>query len=60
MEYVDFLSIHGINTIEHLNNCLRKAESWMKHVCSEGRVKFIGYSTHGGEEIAIPAANQGV
>ena len=61
MEYVDFLSIHGINTIEHLNNCLMKggAMDEARLLQKEGRVKFIGYSTHGGEEIAIPAARSG-
>ena len=51
MEYVDFLSIHGINTIEHLNNCLRKGGVMdeARLLQKEGRVKFIGYSTHGGE-----------
>ena len=61
MEYVDFLSIHGINTIEHLNNCLMNGGVMdeARQLQKEGRVKFIGYSTHGGEEIAIPAAKSG-
>jgi len=61
LEYVDFLSIHGINTPELLEQTLRK-DGFMKEVRQlqkEGRVRFVGYSTHAGPETVIPAAESG-
>lgn len=49
LDYVDLLGIHGINTREHLDwtlrpgGCLDRARRWQ----AEGRVRFIGFSTHG-------------
>jgi predicted aldo/keto reductase-like oxidoreductase len=61
LEYVDFLSVHGINLPGLLDDTLRK-DGFMKEIRQlqkEGRVRFVGYSTHGGPEIAIPAAESG-
>ena len=61
LEYVDFLSIHGINTNELLEQALMK-DGFMKEVRQlqrEGRVRFVGYSTHAGPETVIPAAESG-
>lgn len=47
-ERIDLLSIHGINTAEHLEQtlrpggCLEVAQRWQ----AEGRVAHIGFSTH--------------
>ena len=49
LEYVDLLGLHGINNDETLEwslrpgGCLTLARQWQK----EGRVRFIGFSTHG-------------
>jgi predicted aldo/keto reductase-like oxidoreductase len=61
LEYVDFLSIHGINHPQHLEACLLRGGPMdeVRELQREGRVRFVGYSTHGGPETAIPAAASG-
>lgn len=61
LEYVDFLSIHGINHPQHLEQCLQRggAMDEVRALQQEGRVRFVGYSTHGGPEVALPAAASG-
>jgi len=49
LDYVDLFSIHGINNEETLQQTIRKGgclEAALK-LKAEGRVKFIGFSTHG-------------
>ena len=61
LDYVDFLSIHGMNTPELVEGVLKKG-GYMEEVRQlqkDGRVRFVGYSTHGGPEVAIPAAESG-
>jgi predicted aldo/keto reductase-like oxidoreductase len=61
LDYVDFLSIHGVNTPELLADALRK-EGFMKEVRQlqkEGRVRFVGFSTHAGPEVVVPACESG-
>jgi uncharacterized protein len=61
LEYIDLLGIHGINNEETLEQTLRKggcldeARKWQK----EGKVRFIGFSTHGSTEIITKAINTG-
>ena len=61
LEYIDLLGIHGINNEETLHNtlkpggCLEEARKLQK----EGRVRFIGFSTHGSTEIITKAINTG-
>ncbi len=61
LEYIDLLGIHGINNEETLHNtirpggCLDEARKWQK----EGKVRFIGFSTHGSTEIITKAINTG-
>ena len=49
LDYIDLLGLHGINNDEVLEwsirkgGCLDAARQWQK----EGRVRFIGFSTHG-------------
>ena len=61
VDYVDFLSIHGINLPNHLEELFRTggAMDQVRELQREGRVRFVGYSTHGGPEIAVPAAKSG-
>jgi predicted aldo/keto reductase-like oxidoreductase len=54
MEYVDILYIHGVRNIEMLSykpiiNTVRKLKK-------EGKIKFIGFSTHANEPALINAA----
>jgi uncharacterized protein len=57
LDYVDLLSIHGINNQETFNQsmrpggCLEVAQSLQ----ALGKVRFIGFSTHGATEIILQA-----
>ena len=57
LEYVDLLGIHGINTLELLEDivkpggCLEMARQWQ----AEGKVRFIGFSTHGPADVIVKA-----
>lgn len=61
LDYVDFLSVHGINLPEHLDMCLRKGGCLdaIRRLQQEGRVRFCGFSTHGGPEVVVPACSTG-
>jgi len=49
LEYVDLLGIHGINNRELLDHALRPggALAVARQLQREGRVRFVGFSTHG-------------
>jgi hypothetical protein len=55
LDYVDLLGFHGINTEEILHDsirpggCLEQARQWQ----AEGKVRFIGFSTHGALETIL-------
>ncbi|MBO1056980.1 MAG: aldo/keto reductase [Dolichospermum sp. JUN01] len=59
LDYVDLFSLHGINNAETWNDsiceggCLEVA----KQLQSEGKIKFIGFSTHSPTEIILQAIN---
>ncbi len=59
LDSVDLLSFHGINTDEILDwvlrpgGCMEVARKWQR----DGRVRFVGYSTHGTERV-ISKANE--
>lgn len=61
LEYVDFLSIHGINNQELLESSLKKGGSLdaIRQLQKEGRVRFAGFSTHGGPETVVSACETG-
>ena len=56
-DYIDCLALHGINTWEHLewvtkpDGCLAAIHQAM----SEGKVKHLGFSTHGSPELILAA-----
>ena len=60
-EYVDFLSIHGINLPEHVEPTMRKGGCLdaVRQLQKEGRVRFCGFSTHAGPELVIPLCETG-
>lgn len=57
LDYVDLLGLHGINTQELLDysirpgGCLDVARQFQ----AEGKVRFIGFSTHGSTDIILKA-----
>jgi hypothetical protein len=61
LEYIDLLGIHGINTPELLEmtirpgGCLDQVQRWQ----AEGRVRFVGFSTHGPTDVIIQAIETG-
>jgi len=61
LEYVDLLSLHGINNRQLLdwslkkNGCLAAARRLQK----EGRVRFVGFSTHATTDIILQAVQGG-
>ena len=61
LDYVDFLSIHGINTSGLLETSLKQdgCISAIRQLQKEGRVRFCGFSTHAGPEVVVPACETG-
>ena len=61
LEYIDLLGLHGINNEETFYNsmrpggCLEEARKLQQ----QGKVRFIGFSTHGSTEIITKAINTG-
>ena len=57
LDYVDLLGIHGINTFELLEETVKPggylelARQWQ----AEGKVRFIGFSTHGSTDVIVKA-----
>lgn len=59
LDYVDLLGIHGINNVELLDYCTRPngCLDVVRKLQAQGKVKFIGFSTHGATDIIIQAIN---
>ncbi|KAF3888543.1 MULTISPECIES: aldo/keto reductase [Nostocales] len=59
LDYVDLLAIHGINNAELLNHTIRPGGclEFVHKLQAQGKVKFIGFSTHGATDIIIQAIN---
>lgn len=61
LDYVDLLALHGVNNRQLLdwslkkNGCLAAARKLQK----EGRVRFVGFSTHATTDIILDAVNSG-
>ncbi|MEH2247201.1 aldo/keto reductase [Nostoc sp.] len=59
LDYVDLLGLHGINHAESLDysirpgGCLEVAQQLQ----AEGKVRFIGFSTHGSTDIIVQTIN---
>jgi predicted aldo/keto reductase-like oxidoreductase len=62
VDYVDLLGLHGINTPELLDDCLRSGGCLdvAKTLQAQGKVRFIGFSTHAPLEVILTviASNQ--
>jgi len=61
LDHVDLLSFHGINTPELLDLTLKKGGALEvgRKLQKEGRVRFLGFSTHGSCETITSAINSG-
>ncbi len=57
LDYVDLLGLHGINNEETLNQSLRPGGCLdeARKLQQEGKVRFIGFSTHGPTDIIVKA-----
>ncbi|MEH1900928.1 MAG: aldo/keto reductase [Nostoc sp.] len=59
LDYVDLLGLHGINHLESLDysirpgGCLEVAQQLQ----AEGKVRFIGFSTHGSTDMIVQTIN---
>ncbi|MEN9241459.1 MAG: aldo/keto reductase [Thermostichus sp. DG02_3_bins_51] len=59
LEYVDLLAIHGLNTWEDLDYSLGGCLGICQRLVQQGRVRFVGFSTHGPTEVIIKAIESG-
>jgi predicted aldo/keto reductase-like oxidoreductase len=59
LDYVDLLGLHGINHPESFDNSMRRGGCLevAKQLQAEGKVRFIGFSTHGSKDVIIQAIN---
>lgn len=57
VDYIDLLGIHGINTPETLDQAIRPGGCLevARQFQAEGKVRFIGFSTHGPTDIIVKA-----
>ncbi len=57
LDYVDLLGIHGINTPERLDYSVRPGGCLdvARKLQAQGRVRFIGFSTHGPTDLIVRA-----
>jgi uncharacterized protein len=59
LDYVDLFAFHGVNNHECLDNvkrCLDQALRWR----DEGRVRYVGFSTHGSCDLILEMIRLGV
>ncbi len=61
LDYVDLLGVHGINNEETFHNSMRPGGCLdeAKKLKAEGKVRHIGFSTHGSTEIITKAIETG-
>lgn len=61
LDYVDLLAIHGLNTWEDLEHSLRPGGCLevCQRLVRQGRVRFVGFSTHGPTELIVEAIRSG-
>ncbi|MBD2103725.1 aldo/keto reductase [Leptolyngbya sp. FACHB-261] len=61
LDYVDLLGLHGINTPQLLEWTVRKGGCLdvVRSLQREGKVRFVGFSTHGPTDVIVQAINTG-
>lgn len=60
MDFIDIFSFHGINNEDTLEAALKCYESHVKQWHQEGRVRDVGFSTHGDKRIITKALATGI
>ncbi len=62
LDYVDLLGLHGINNEEVLHNSVRPGGCFAEaeKLKAEGKVRFIGFSTHGPTDVIVRAIETGL
>ena len=61
LDHVDLLSLHGINNRELLDWTVRKGGCLeaVRRLQKDGRVRFVGFSTHATTDVILEAVNTG-
>ncbi len=61
LDYVDLLGIHGINTDEIIEDTMRPCGCLdeARKLQAQGKVRFIGFSTHGPSDVIVKTINTG-
>ena len=61
LDYVDLLGLHGINNRQILHDALRKGGclAAARKLQQEGRVRFVGFSTHATTDLILEAIGSG-
>ena len=61
LDYIDLLGIHGINTLELLHDTVRPGGCLdeARQLQQQGRIRHIGFSTHGPTHVIVDAINTG-
>jgi len=60
LDYVDPLGLHGINNAETLHHSIRAGGCSALKLQAQGKVRFIGFSTHGPDRYCPSDRNQPV
>ncbi|MEL6555056.1 MAG: aldo/keto reductase [Cyanobacteria bacterium J06621_11] len=57
LDYIDLLGLHGVNNAETLHNAIRPGGcvAVAKKLQAEGKVRHIGFSTHGPTQVIVDA-----
>jgi predicted aldo/keto reductase-like oxidoreductase len=61
LDYVDLLALHGVNNRQFLDWSLRKngCLAMARRLQKDGRVRFVGFSTHATPDIILECVNSG-
>lgn len=59
VDYLDNLDVHGINNLETFGRAMDEKGNWrgVRKAMDDGRVRHIGFSTHGPREVLMETVN---
>ncbi|HEY9640965.1 MAG TPA: aldo/keto reductase [Coleofasciculaceae cyanobacterium] len=57
LDYIDLLGLHGVNTLELLNQCIRPRGCLdvVRRFQKQGRIRHVGFSTHAPLDVILKA-----